>query len=69
MEHAAAVRVFHRLADVDEPAEQPAEGQGPFARVALRRGAVAWGLALALAVAPIARFSLLSGGASLFQGH
>lgn len=40
----------------------------PFARGVLRRGAVAWALALALAIAPVARFALVSGGASLFQG-
>jgi hypothetical protein len=40
----------------------------PFARRVLRRGAVAWALALLFAVAPVARFALVSGGASLFQG-
>ena len=39
----------------------------PFARGVLRRGAVAWALALLIAIAPIARFALVSGGASLFQ--
>lgn len=39
----------------------------PFARVVLRRGAIAWALALVIAIAPIARFALVSGGASLFQ--
>ena len=40
----------------------------PFARGVLRRGAVAWALAFIIAVAPIARFALVSGGASLFHG-
>ncbi len=39
----------------------------PFARRALRRSVGAWALALLVAVAPIARFAFLSGGASLFQ--
>jgi hypothetical protein len=39
----------------------------PFARGLLRRGAVAWALALVIAIAPIARFAILSGGASLFH--
>jgi hypothetical protein len=39
-----------------------------FARTSLVRGAVAWGLALALGAAPIARYALLTGGASLFPG-
>jgi hypothetical protein len=41
---------------------------GPFARRALVRGAAAWSLALVLAVIPIARFTIVSGGASLFPG-
>jgi hypothetical protein len=40
----------------------------PFAARRLRRGALAWAFALALGAAPIVRFSLLSGGASLFGG-
>lgn len=40
----------------------------PFARGLLRRGAAAWALALVIAVAPIARFAIVSGGASLFHG-
>jgi hypothetical protein len=44
------------------------EALAPFARIVLRRGAVAWALALAFAIAPIARFAVVSGGASLFQG-
>jgi hypothetical protein len=40
----------------------------PFARALLRRGAIAWALALLIAVVPIARFAIVSGGASLFQG-
>ena len=44
------------------------EALAPFARGLLRRGAVAWALAFAIAVLPIARFALVSGGASLFQG-
>lgn len=39
----------------------------PFARGLLRRGALAWALALVIAAAPIARFALVSGGASLFH--
>jgi hypothetical protein len=39
----------------------------PFARGVLRRGAIAWGLALVIAILPVARFALLSGGASLFH--
>jgi hypothetical protein len=39
----------------------------PFARGLLRRGAVAWALALVIAIAPIARFAILSGGTSLFH--
>jgi hypothetical protein len=44
------------------------EALAPFARSLLRRGAVAWTLALVVAVLPIARFAIVSGGASLFQG-
>ena len=44
------------------------EALAPFARVLLRRGALAWALALVIAVAPIARFAVVSGGASLFHG-
>ena len=44
------------------------EALAPFARGLLRRGAIAWALALAVAIAPIARFAIVSGGASLFQG-
>jgi hypothetical protein len=40
----------------------------PFARRGLRRGALAWALALSIAVAPVARFAIVSGGASLFEG-
>ena len=40
----------------------------PFARQVLRRGAIAWALALIIAIAPIARFAIVSGGASLFHG-
>ncbi|MDB4933943.1 MAG: putative rane protein [Labilithrix sp.] len=43
------------------------EALAPFARVVLRRGALAWALALLIAIAPIARFALVSGGASLFH--
>lgn len=39
----------------------------PFARGVLRRGAIAWALALVIAIVPIARFALVSGGASLFN--
>lgn len=39
---------------------------GPFARRALRRGAIAWGVALAVAVAPVARYAIVADGASLF---
>ena len=44
------------------------EALAPFARIAMRRGAVAWAIALVVAVFPIARFAIVSGGASLFQG-
>lgn len=44
------------------------EALAPFARGLLRRGAVAWALALVIAVLPIARFAVVSGGASLFHG-
>ncbi len=40
----------------------------PFAKRRLVRVAIAWSLALALGVVPIARFAIVSGGASLFQG-
>ncbi|MDB4941812.1 MAG: putative rane protein [Labilithrix sp.] len=46
--------------------EAASDALGPFARVAMRRGAWAWGFALIVAVLPIARFALVSGGASLF---
>ncbi|MBX3185966.1 MAG: hypothetical protein KF819_03080 [Labilithrix sp.] len=39
----------------------------PFARKLLRRGAIAWALAFALAAIPVARFAIVSGGASLFE--
>lgn len=39
----------------------------PFARVVLRRGAIAWAFALLLGALPVIRFALVSGGASLFQ--
>src|SRR5689334_5170588 len=39
---------------------------GPFARLRLTRGAVAWALALVVGVIPIVRFAVVSGGASLF---
>lgn len=39
-----------------------------FSRTALLRGAVAWSVALALGIAPVARYAIVSGGASLFQG-
>ena len=44
------------------------EALAPFARGLLRRGALAWALALVIAVVPILRFAVVSGGASLFQG-
>jgi len=44
-----------------------ASALAPFARRALRRGAIAWALALALGIAPVARYMLVSGGASLFR--
>jgi hypothetical protein len=43
------------------------EALAPFAASVLRRGAVAWALALVVGVAPIARFAALSGGATLFH--
>ncbi len=42
------------------------EALAGFARVWLLRGAVAWGVALALGAAPVARYAIVSGGASLF---
>jgi len=39
----------------------------PFARTVLRRGAIAWAIALVVAALPVVRFALVSGGASLFQ--
>lgn len=44
------------------------EALAPFASRALRRGALAWGIALGIAAVPVVRFSIVSGGASLFQG-
>jgi len=38
----------------------------PFAKSRLRRGAAAWAAALAIAVIPIARYAIVSDGASLF---
>lgn len=43
------------------------EALAPFASRALRRGAIAWALALAFAALPVVRFTIVSGGASLFQ--
>jgi hypothetical protein len=40
---------------------------GPFAKSRLVREAVAWGVALALGAAPIVRYAIVSGGASLFR--
>lgn len=42
---------------------------GPFASRLLRRAAYAWVLAFVIAVIPVARFALVAGGGSLFQGH
>ncbi len=39
-----------------------------YSRAALLRGAVAWSVALAIGIAPVARYAIVSGGASLFQG-
>jgi hypothetical protein len=41
----------------------------PFARRVLRRGAIAWALALAFGALPVVRFVIVSGGASLFHDH
>jgi hypothetical protein len=38
----------------------------PFARLRLKRGALAWGLALAVGVAPLVRYTVVAGGAPLF---
>lgn len=38
----------------------------PFAKSRMRRGAVAWALAAAVAVAPVARYAFVAEGASLF---
>jgi hypothetical protein len=46
---------------------EPLLALGPFARRALVRGAVAWALALALGIAPVVRYAVVSGGASLFH--
>lgn len=40
---------------------------GPFARRLLVRGAVAWMVALVVAVVPVARYAIVSGGSSLFH--
>ena len=40
---------------------------GPFATRLLVREAVAWGIALALGLAPIVRYAIVAGGASLFR--
>lgn len=42
---------------------------GAFAAKKLRRAALAWGCALALGALPIARFAIVSDGASLFAGR
>lgn len=39
---------------------------GPFARRALRRGAIAWAVAVLVAAAPVARYAVVADGASLF---
>lgn len=39
-----------------------------FGRARLRRGAVAWGLALFIGALPVVRYAIVSGGASLFEG-
>ena len=41
---------------------------GGWARDRLSRGALAWALAIVLCVLPVARYAIVSGGASLFQG-
>lgn len=38
----------------------------PFARPRLTRGAIAWGFAFAVGLAPLVRYSIVSGGGSLF---
>lgn len=38
-----------------------------FAKPRLRRGAVAWAIALVLGIAPVVRYAVVSGGVSLFQ--
>jgi hypothetical protein len=43
------------------------EALAPFARGLLRRGAFAWAVALLIAIVPIARFAVVSGGSSLFH--
>jgi len=42
------------------------EAFAAFARTRLRRGALAWALALALGVGPVLRYAIVSGGRSLF---
>lgn len=42
------------------------EALAPFARRGLSRGAYAWAIALVVAVVPVVRFAIVSGGASLF---
>lgn len=44
------------------------EALAGFARTWLLRGAIAWMIALALGAVPVARYAIVSGGASLFQG-
>ena len=48
-------------------ADGVAEPFAPFARRLLRREAVAWALAFALAAAPIVRYAIVAPGASLFR--
>jgi hypothetical protein len=46
--------------------DAPRAALAPFARLRLTRGAIAWGLALAVGVAPLIRYSIVASGAPLF---
>ncbi len=45
------------------------EALGAFARSRLRRGAIAWLVALSLGIVPVVRYAVVSNGASLFAEH
>jgi crotonobetainyl-CoA:carnitine CoA-transferase CaiB-like acyl-CoA transferase len=59
--------VRERIAAILARGTAAREALAPFARGLLRRGAFAWALAFVIAALPIARFAVVSGGASLFH--